>query len=59
MNDFWTEAYEECGQFVMKEDGAPYHKGVATKFRESRVILVGDQELGPLIPQMPTQLSIS
>jgi hypothetical protein len=34
MYNFWTEAYEECEQFLMMEDGAPYHQGVAGKLRE-------------------------
>ena len=34
MYNFWTEAYEDCEQFLMMKDGAPYHKGVAGKLRE-------------------------
>jgi DDE superfamily endonuclease len=34
MFDFWMESSEELGQVMMMEDGAGYHKGVATKRRE-------------------------
>ena len=34
MFDFWIESSEELGQAMMMEDGAGYHKGVATKRRE-------------------------
>ena len=32
--DFWMEGMEECGHVLVMEDGAPYHRGVATKRRE-------------------------
>ena len=34
MFDFWIESSEELGQVVMIEDGAGYHKGVASVRRE-------------------------
>ena len=34
MYNFWVEAYEECEQFLMMKDRAPYYKGVTGKLRE-------------------------
>ena len=33
MFDFWLEGMEEVGNLLIMEDGAPYHKGVASKRR--------------------------
>ena len=33
MFDFWLEGMEDVGNLLMMEDGAPYHKGVASERR--------------------------
>lgn len=34
MFDFWIEGMEDCGNILMMEDGAPYHRGCATVRRK-------------------------
>jgi len=46
--DFWMEGMEECGHVLVMEDGAPYHRGVATKRREE-LSASGWEGWGPLI----------